>query len=292
MKILFSFIFIIFSTFIRAKVYGEPYLVYIKPNARLTQISDNAIVKSRKGFYAKVYELNPENRTQFYVFDSSGEAKYIVEAKGIVEILGDIQLLPGEKGNITYPAKSNFRSANYTVPLESEFTVSFDQMNLAPLASFIKTEISDINVPRFKANILYKTEFPLNIGINFNYQATSWKDQNGTASTLTCISTGPEIKYRLFNTDDYFLSAITSFEFSPLYKISSDNSNDKFSAYMWNIGFNNHWKTDFGYFIIGMDFRKQFLTFKNSDHENDIKTEEYILTSAGINFGYKIDWEL
>lgn len=292
MKILFSLFFIFYSFLSQAKIYGEPYLAYIKPNARLTRISDNSIVKSRKGFYAKVYEINPENRSQFYIFDSSGEAKYIAEAKGLVEIIDDIQLLPGEKGNITYPPKSNFRSANFAVPLESEFTISFDQMNLAPLSNFIKTEISDINSPRFKINTLYKTEFPLNIGLNFNYQSTSWKDQVGTSSTLSIISTGPEIKYRLFNTDDYFLSAITSFEFSPLYKISSDSSSDKFSAYMWNIGFNNHWKTDFGYFIIGMDFRKQFLTFKNSDHVNDIKTEEYVLTSAGINFGYKIDWEL
>lgn len=292
MKILFSFLFAFIAICSQAKVYGEPYLAYIKPNARLTRIKDNSIVKSRKGFYAKVYEINPENRSQFYIFDSNGEAQYIVEAKGLVEILDDIQLLPGEKGNIVYPPKSNFRSANHSLPLESEFILSFDQMNLAPLSSFIKTEISDINSPRFKINTLYKTEFPINIGINFNYQSTSWKDQNGISSTLSIMSTGPELKYRLFNTDEYFLSAITSFEFSPLYKISSDEITDKFSAYMWNIGFNNHWKTDFGYFIIGMDFRKQFLTFKNSNRSNDIKTEEYILTSAGINFGYKIDWEL
>jgi hypothetical protein len=219
MKILFSLFFIFYSFLSQAKIYGEPYLAYIKPNARLTRISDNSIVKSRKGFYAKVYEINPENRSQFYIFDSSGEAKYIAEAKGLVEIIDDIQLLPGEKGNITYPPKSNFRSANFVVPLESEFTISFDQMNLAPLSNFIKTEISDINSPRFKINTLYKTEFPLNIGLNFNYQSTSWKDQVGTSSTLSIISTGPEIKYRLFNTDDYFLSAITSFEFSPLYQL-------------------------------------------------------------------------
>lgn len=293
MKKVIIILFILFSQLIFAKDERKQYTVFIKPYAVLTSLHTYAIYQNPKGFYAKVVEVNSNLRDQFYVYDKNGKAQYTVEANDVVEIENDINLFTNETGDKFYPLQSQFRTTNKIFPLESELAFHLDSLDLSSLNEFLQSEVNTTSAPRYTFNTHYVSILPVNIGFNFNYQSASWIDQNLVDSRLSIIAMGPEFKIKLLTNETYKLGLMLSYEFSPLYEISSGQGKDKFSAYMWNLGVQNEFSTPIGLINLGVDFRKHYLTFKNSTREiQSISPNEYTVTSLGLSVGYKIDWEL
>jgi hypothetical protein len=292
LRIIF-FILFLFSIKLSAAENSKPYLAFIKDNAMITSLEDNSVKKINRGIYAHVQAVDPLTRSQFYIYSKGLKAKYKVSSTDVVEIKDDIELLPNETGDIYYPAKSNFRAINKIFPIESELSLAIDQLDLAPVNQFLDTEISSISAPRYKFSSHYISSFNTNIGFNINLQSASWRDELGNDSKLSSLSFGPEFKFNYLHLDDYTFSALVSYEFCSSYKIKSNLGEEDFSTYLWNIGLHNEAKTQIGTIIFGADLRKYFLTHKrNTNGSLALKVEEYVLTSAGLFLGYKIEWDL
>lgn len=267
--------------------------VYIKKNAVLTSLKDSSLVQVKNGFYADAVEANPSLRDQFYVYDKNGKPLYTVEALDIVEVENDTQLLPGEKGNITYPPKNKFQLINENLPIESEFAIHFDSINLSELHPFINSSLGSTMAPRYALNTHFKTLIPVSVGVNLNYQASSWIDQNNISSDISILSAGPEIKYTFHESEKYKLSVLASYEFCPVYTLKSEGSIDKFSASIFNLGLHNDLDTIIGKLTIGLNYRRHTLTFINSTRTlPDLVSQEYAVNSFGVSVGYNINWDL
>jgi hypothetical protein len=293
MKFILFFIFFIISLSAIAKSERKLFLVFIKPNSTLVDLQTDQVFSNQKGFYANVLERNTERRDQFYVYNKSGKAEFLIDSHDIVDIENDIKLLTEERGNVIFPPPTQFKTTNKIFSFESEFNFNLDQVDLSSLNEFLQSDVNNITASRFKINTHLISVLPINAGINLNYQTSSWHDQNKINSRISILSTGPEFKFRMIERDTYRMSALISYEFCPIYSINSDQGTDKFSAFLWDLGLQNVVDTKLGNFNFGLDFRKHYLTFKNSTRAiPTIYSNEYSVTSLGISIGYKLDWEL
>jgi hypothetical protein len=293
MKFILFFILIIFSFSVMAKSERKLFLVFIKPNSNLVDLQTDKIYTNKKGFYANVLERNTERRDHFYVYNKSGKAEYLIDSHDIVEIDNDIKLLTEERGNVIFPPPSQFKTTNKIFSFESEFNFNLDQVDLSSLNEFLQSDVNNITASRFKLNTHFISVLPINAGINLNYQTSSWHDQNKINTRISILSTGPEFKFRLIEKDTYQMSALISYEVCPIYSINSDQGTDKFSTYLWDLGWQNIVDTKLGNLNFGFDYRKHYLTFKNSTRAiPTIYSKEYSVTSLGVSIGYKLDWEL
>lgn len=292
MHLIVTLIIFIFSI-CHAKTNETPYTVYIKPKSKLFDLEKNEYVKNYEGFYAKVLELDPSKRDEFTIYSESLIPKYKVGANDIVEFQSGIELLPNERGNIIYPPKSQFQTKNLNVPFESEFVLSFDQLNFSEINNYLDTDLTSNNAPRYKINTLYKSNFSINSGLALNYQSSAWVDDLKLHSRLNILSLGPEFKFIFLDDEGLVLSSQLSYEFCPIYEISSSAGKDQFQAYLWNIGLHSEYETRIGKITAGIDLRKHYLTYEGSTKTTRvIRSEEYTITGIGLFVGYKFNWSL
>ena len=297
MKIFFAFLIFSYTfTLIAQDQFKQKYvltLVYIKSGATLVTLEDEKEFKTNKGIYAKVLEVDPAYRDKFYVYNKEGKAKYIVYAKDIVEIQDDINLLPGETGDITYPAPSRFKETESILHLESEFSFNLEEIDLSALDNYLHNNVSGVVSPRFHLNTHVTTLLPVFMGMNLNYQEGSWVDNNSNASKISIFSFGPEIKYQMIKNDNFSLSFITSIEFCPIYQVKTSSDTFNFSSYVWDLGLINEFNTSYGKINFGFDYRKHYVTLKTSNMPSNTYAPNVLdISSIGLSLGYKVDWEL
>lgn len=290
-KLFLFFIFILHFKIIHASNYSEvPFQVYIKPQSKLSDLNFTEFVKTTKGIYANVIEKDHVARSEFWVLDKKGEKRYIVSSKDIVELKNDTDILPTELGNTTYPAKSLNFSYDHRINFESEFSLHFDNLNLSPLQNITNDQVQTIQAPRYQFSTNYIATIPVNIGLGISLQEAAWKNQDLLTNQLTIFTFGPNIKYRISDSDFYSVAAQFTFEYALNYQTATNSSKNTFSAYIWSLGLVNDFQTPLGIIQIGVDYRKHYVQLSNIN--NPSVTDEFNISSTGAFLGYKIGWNL
>lgn len=269
-----------------------PYTVYLKQGKRLINLNDKSESILPKGIYAKVLELDPKRRDQFYVYDKSGKAIYITDAEGLVEIAEDIRLLPNVDAEKIYPPKSVFKTENKTALFDSQFSIHFDSLGLSSLNEIYNDEISSVLSNRYEARTLYASDLSFNFGVCLNYQSAYWKNDVEEVK-ISILSFGPIFQYNIVRDDDLKIKALMSAETAPIYSGTTSNYTDKYSAILFDFGLESEWETPVGIVSLGGHYRHHELKLQKTTRQNiQLPPKEYGLNSFGATIGYKVEWNL
>lgn len=283
---------ILFFSFSLSAEELKPYTVYLKPGKVLTDLSDQSEVVLAKGIYAKVLELNPNRRNLFYVYDKNGKAKYETTSEDLVEIAGDIKILPGIDAEKIYPPKSVFRTENKTALFDTQLNIHFDNLQLSNLNEIYSDQIQNVLATRYEARTLYVSDLPVNFGLSLNYQSAYWKNDIETVK-ISILSLGPHFQYKFFKNENFVAHALLGAELAPIYQGTSATYTDEYSAVLYDLGVETEWSSPIGLISVGSHFRHHELTLTKSDRPNLALTpKEFSLNSLGFMIGYKIEWSL
>lgn len=270
----------------------KPYTVYLKAGKRIISLKDKSESYIPEGIYAKVLELDPKRRDQFYVYNNAGVAQYITDADGLVEIEEDIRLLPNVNAEKTYPPKSVFKSENKTAQFDSQFSVHFDSLGLSSLNEIYSDEISSVMANRYEARTLYVSELPFQFGATLNYQSAYWKNDIEQVK-ISILSFGPLFQYDILRDNELRIKALMSAETAPVYSGISANYEDKYSALLFDFGLESEWDTPVGTVSLGGHYRHHELKLQKTSRQNiQLPPKEYGLNSFGATIGYKFEWSL
>ena len=270
----------------------KPYSAYIKAGAVLTKLADQSLLILSEGLYVKVLEINPKKRDQFIVYDKSGVAKYQVGALDLVEVAEDYKILPVYEAKKVYPPKSDFKTENKFAKLDSQFNFHVDSLSLSSLNNIYNDQISSVISPRYEIRTLYVSNLPLEIGFNLNYQSTYWKNDIEEVK-LSILSLGPQFKYNFNEFKNFKLAGLFGAEIAPIYQGISGAFKDQYSATLYDLGVESEWNYSFGIFTLGSHYRLHRLALSETNRiNNEFLPKEYTISSFGIMFGYKIEWEL
>lgn len=270
----------------------KPYTVYLREGTLLKRLKDNQTLELSKGIYAKVLELNPKRRDRFYVYDNSGVAVYETSAMGISEIEDDIRLLPNVNAEKIYPPKSVLKTTDKIAMFDSQFSLHFDNLGVAPLNDIYSDQISSVISTRYEIRTLYVSVLPFEFGFTFNYQSAYWKNDFEDVK-LSILSVGPQFKYNLFKNDSFNAHVLFGAEIPLLYEGTTANFKDKYSAQMYDLGVESEWLSPMGIITFGSHFRHHQVALSDSDRINlELTPKEFTLNSLGVMLGYKIEWEL
>lgn len=290
-KIIFLILNLLFFHFSFAENINQtPFRVYIKPNAKLSDLTYSEILKTSKGIYAQVLEKDHVARSEFWVLDKKGEKRYIVSSKDIVEINENINLLPNELGSISYPQKNLVFDNDHEMNFESELSLHFDTLNLSPLQTVNDNQVQSILAPRYQLTTNYVSTLPINVGMKLSLQEAAWKNQNQVTGQLTILTYGPNLKLRMIEDEKYSATATFSYEYALTYQATSSIGTNTFSAYLWSFGIVNDFRTAIGTIQLGTDYRKHYIQLKNVNNNNS--SDEFSISSIGAYLGYKINWSL
>jgi hypothetical protein len=287
-------IFLLFLLFM-SHVFAEdlkPYTVYLRPGKILTTIKDHKEVTLSKGIYAKVLELNPKRRDQFYVYDKDGKAKYLTDAEGLVEIAEDVRILPGVDAEKVYPPQSVFKTENKIAKFDTQLNLHFDNLGLSALNDVYSDEIKNVLSTRYEIRTLYVSEFPIHFGFSLNYQSAYWKNDVEDVK-ISILSFGPHFLYNFYQNENFIINATLGAETAPIYQGTTATYTDKYSATLFDLGVESEWKTSLGILSLGSHIRHHEITLTSSNRPNlTLTPKELSLNSIGVMVGYKIEWNL
>ena len=271
----------------------QPYTVYLKELTVLKKIEDNSEVILSKGIYAKVLELDPNRRNQFYVYDKNGVATYLTSSKGIVEISEDIKLLPNVDAQKVYPPQKALKAPDTKAMLDSQFNLHIDNFLLSPFNNIYNDSISNTFSTRYEARTLYNSQLPFKFGFSLNYQSVYWSNTYEKIK-LSILSLGPHFKYDFYNDEDFNAHLLFGAEVAPIYEGSSDlNYKDKYSAQLFDVGLESEWLSLFGIITFGSHFRHHEVALIETTRLNITPTpKEFGINSLSLMVGYKFIWEL
>lgn len=269
-----------------------PYTVYLKEGTVITGIKDHQSVALSKGIYAKVLELNPQRRDQFYVYDNSGVARYLTSAKGIVEIENDIRILPNINAARIYPPKSALKATDKIARFDSQLSLHFDNLGVAPFNDIYSDQIANVISTRYEVRTLYVSQLPFKFGFNMNYQSAYWKNDFEQVK-LSILSFGPLFKMNVYQTDRFNAHALFGAEIAPIYEGVTSRFKDKYAAQLYDLGIESEWMSPMGILTFGSHFRHHEVSLTQSNRINlEEMPKEFAVNSLGLMLGYKLEWEL
>lgn len=275
-----------------AKLPVVRYTVYLKPGSVLTSLTDKKESKLAKGIYASVSEVDPRKRDVFIVYNKDGNALYQTSSESVVEVADDIRLLPKYSADITYPPPKDFQKNDEYAFFDTQFNLHYDNLLTTEFNSIYSDQLSSVLATRFEFRTLYVSTLPLNMGLNLNYQTTSWRNDVDQVK-LSILSFGPQFQHFFYKGETSALSFLFGAEYAPIYRTSSGNSVERYQAMILDIGFEGILATDYGKWSAGTHFRRHDLTLKESSREGlQPSSEEIVINSIGIMIGYKYEWNL
>lgn len=270
----------------------KPYSVFLKAGTILTKLSDKSEVILSEGIYAKVLEKNFNKRDLFYVYDKNGVALFQVAAQDLVEITEDTKLLPSHDAQKIYPAKLDFKADNKFALFNSQLNVHIDSLAVSNLNDIYNDQIGNVVSFRYEARTFYISNLPLDFGLSLNYQSAYWKNDIEQVK-LSILSLGPQFRFKFKNYNDFNISGVFGAEIAPIYNGSSATHKDKYSASLFDLGIESEWHAPIGVFSFGSHFRHHRIALLESDRTStNFLPKEFSLSSVGVMFGYKIEWDL
>jgi len=271
----------------------KPYIVYLKPGTILTRLSDKSEFTLPKGQYVRVFETNYKKRDLFYVYDDKGKPKYETTAKGIVEVDQDYALLPKIRADVVYPPPSEFKLSDKTRNLESQFNLHVDNLQTDNFTSIYSDNISSVTAPRLELRTMYtRPDFPISMGGTINYQSTSWQNEVDRVN-LTIISFGPLVQYDFYKHEKQKVAAILGAEFAPIYRTSTNESEEEYSGMLYDIGVEGTWDTEYGLWSLGSHYRQHTISLEKTNRVGLNPVQERLsIKSLGVMIGYKYNWSL
>ena len=285
-------LFILISTSLMADD-RKPYRVYLKEGAILTKLSDKSKVKLTKGIFVNVLETSPTRREIFIVYDKNGKAAYQADAEAINEIADETRLLPDVDADIVYPAPVLHHSNDKVAFLDTNFNLHFDNFQTGIFKNIYESTSSSVIGPRYELRTLYKSDMPVNFGVSLNYQTLSFKDSSNENINFSILSFGPQIERTVYREELLALSVVGGGEFAPVYKATSGEFTEEYSAMLFNLGLEGTWDTRLGKFSLGTHFRYHDLTLSETNRPNINLVPESVTTSSiGVMAGYKYEWDL
>ncbi len=227
-----------------------------------------------------------------YVHDKNGNAKYQTTGDDTSTAAEDITILPEVNAEKINPPKSVFKTENKFALIDTQFNFHVDNVALSNFNEIYNDQISSVVAARYEARTLYVPEAPIHFGLGLNYQSVYWKNDIEQIR-LSILSLGPQFEYRFYKSDDFIATAIMGAEIAPIYEGKSANYLDKYSATLFDLGFETLWNTSMGLVSIGSHFRHHELALTQTNRPNLLLTpKEFSTNSLGIMIGYKIEWSL
>jgi hypothetical protein len=270
----------------------KPYMVFLRPGSVLTNISDRKEVAIEKGFYANVLEIDPNKRDTFLVYNKNGVAVYETATTSVVEVADDLRILPKYAAEISYPDPQNFQIDDESSFFDTQFNIHYDNLLTTEFNSIYSDQLESVFATRLELRTLYVSTLPVNMGLNLNYQSTSWKNDFDQVK-LSILSFGPQIQRFIYQEEKMAVSVLFGAEYAPIYRTSSGNSVETYQATLFDLGLESIWATNMGKWSIGAHLRRHDLTLKTSTREGlQPLTEEIIINSIGAMIGYKYEWNL
>jgi hypothetical protein len=291
-KIAILFVTLVYCLNLFAQEKKQPYLVYLKPQSILTKLSDKKTFSLSKGIYANVLEVDTTVRDRFIVYSKSGTPLYETTSDAILEIAEDIRLLPKNRADVSYPAARDFESNDENVFFDTQFNIHYDSLATTEFNTIYNDQLDSVMASRFELRTLYVSHLPVNFGLNFNYQSTSWRNDVDQVK-LSILSFGPQIQRFFYKEEALAVSALFGAEYAPVYRTSSGDSVEKYQAMILDLGVEAILATRYGKWSFGTHLRRHDLTLRESTREGlQPFSEEIVINSIGAMIGYKYEWNL
>ncbi len=266
--------------------------LYLKANSIIEDLKKGTPYRIEKGMLFWGKPLNAEDRSEYLIYNRDDVAKFKVSSQFVSYVEDDVRLLPNEKGDKVYPPIDYLGQTSNQYKLYNSYNFYLDNMFTSALNQIYSDELESILSPRYSVNFLIKPNLPLYFGGQVNFQSLTWKNDIESVR-LNILSFGPSFKYEILKESDVQIYLGSSFEYCPIYSASTENSKDKFSAYIYGIELSSDYKTSIGDITFSTSFRNHHLTIAKSNRTDlELTPNEFNLTSFGVSIGYKTEWDL
>lgn len=238
-----------------------------------------------------------------FIYDKTKQKRYKTHSINVVSIEEDLNLQTIPSVYREYGPPMQYHSKDVRLSLDNYINFHGEYMRDQYLADLFTsllppgTELQSNTFYAYGRRLEYKTfyvwDFPVQFGINLNYQEGNWL---GEAQGLIWRSAffGPVAQYTWYRSETVLLNMHLSFQQSFFFKASSSSEDFSFS-YSTNaleVNFNSIWPTSYGRIVVGVSFRQAHASLKETSVELRRNSARGTMDSASLLLGYNFDWNI
>jgi len=274
-------------------------------------LRENAIIHDLKTHQAysvhrKAYVMAQEKIAggkNIYIYTNAGKKKFVTSSINVIPIENDLDLDPIPKNYLTYAEQPNYQAKDTTLRLDNYINIHGEYMRDTYLADLFislipenQTLTSDTFYAvarRFEYKVFYRWDFPIEFGVNLNYQEGSWQ---GDASGLIwrSIFFGPVAQFSLAKYEKVEYNVQVSFQQSLFFKASSLSNDFQFdySTNALEVNLNSIWNTRYGHIVLGASMRRAQASLESSSTTLQRNPKRGSMDSISIMLGYNFEWDI
>jgi len=280
----------------------EIYRAVLRDRAIVYDLNTNeSSVVYRKAFvFAQEETAGGET---IFIYDKTKQKRYKTNSINVVSIEEDLNLQANPSVYKEYAPPTQYHSKDTRLALDNYINFHGEYMrdqyladlftSLLPAGQTLKSDTFYAYGRRLEFKTFYVWDFPIQFGINLNYQEGSWL---GDAEGLIWRSAffGPVAQYTFYRSSVMNLNLHVSFQQSFFFRASSQTQNFSFdySTNALEVNLNSIWPTEYGRIVVGASFRQTNASLKETTVELRREPERGTMDSVSLLLGYNFDWDI
>ncbi|MEK6626591.1 MAG: hypothetical protein AABY86_16610 [Bdellovibrionota bacterium] len=274
-------------------------------------LRDHAIVydlHTKKGsiVYRKAFVFAQEETAggeTIYIYDKTKQKRYKTNSINVISIEEDLNLQSIPSVYKEYAPPTQYHSKDTRLSLDNYLNFHGEYMrdqyladlftSLLPAGTTLSSNTFYAYGKRLEYKSFYVWDFPIQFGINLNYQEGNWL---GDAEGLIWRSAffGPVAQYTFYQNETVRWNVHVSFQQSFFFKATSSSQNFAFtySTNAMEVNLNSIWSTSYGRIVIGAGLRQANASLEKTTVELRRDSERGTMDSASFLLGYNFDWNI
>jgi len=238
-----------------------------------------------------------------FVYDKNKQKRFKTNSINVVSIESDLDLKAKPKNYQEFKAPTQYQTKDTTLRLDNFVNFHYEYLqdeylgdlfsSLLPAGTQLESNTFYAYGTRFELKSFYKWDFPIEFGVNLNYQEGAWQGQ-AKGLVWRSVFFGPVAQYTLMKNENFSFNVQVSFQQSFFFKARSltDNFTFNYSTNALELGLNTIWPTRFGDFVIGGSYRRAQASLKETTIPLERNSERGLMQSWSIILGYNFEWEI
>ena len=268
-----------------------PFKAAIKPGSLIYAINSDKKFYIKRKMYVRA-RLKVGGSSTSYLISKDGKIKYKTNTNNLISVQPDLELRPKIDPLIVYKGRTEFFTVDENIKFKHFLNYGFGPTSTNYLPVIYRANSTSAFTYRLDSKNYYDSKFPIDFGLNLNYEFGYWEDSQIGTVTFKSLNWGPVIRWSFWKGKTGFWNLHFGAFKSIFHKAVKEPDTHEFSTLGLLIDLERAQKTRLGTFLFGAGYRQSQSSIKNSTEylENlSVKGSNKTIT---FTVGYLFDWDL
>ncbi len=233
---------------------------------------------------------DPENPLFVNIHDKNKKIVFKTKYENIENIDEILQLNPIFDHKAIYKKATTYQTINNDFKFNLLASYGYERVDISDLSEIYDANLENANANKFDIKVTFPSELGVNFALNLNYLNITW-DNTENEYKFNTVNLGPQLEFPI-QVFGFNPSINLGAELSVISEIKTAGIKDKYTKSLWHMGIANDVETVFGKFNFELFYRLHDVLFKESSRSLETANKEYTLSSFGISFGHRWDFNL